>query len=1635
MIKTNYLRRRAVRLLCLVAAILALSQTAGAWNYYLRGDTPGWTTDNSSYKFSTTDNQVYTLKLASLEGDFKIHNGDDNRDNWFSANSSSATELKNNSSNQLFNTSEDGSHMSLPANAKDITFTLYDNGGYNGTANDGYPETLTVSFTVGSTPGTTTYYLRGDFDKTNNAWNAGLTFSGNPLTCKQTWTDTGWGFKVTDGTTWYGDGTTIQKDGTGDVTLTGDVMKLASDAKDKEVTFTLTLGSDGKPSTLTPTWDNGGGGGSDDPVLTKKVQLSIFTTQSWIKGDGFFDFGNGYYGNTFTASDNTEIRFRVKIDGVEYIAEWGKDNNEATGVALQPEDHSTWNEAKCINPQGHQKDNYWTFTPESGKKYTIMVNNSGSEPYVYYIEGEYVPPVPERTSLPVYPKGVKSEDELAAFTGWPVYYLQGKELNYNRVTPEYQMEKEADGTYSLVVTLRNTEISVKRFDDAENDGVTLAQQNFGGITPTGEEQYLTKGRRYKVIYDPTADTLTFEDMGVEMPFISMIGEKWSQHVKERTPYQHGERYTDYGWQDAWIQYDSEENVAKTRPNGDTPGAVMYNTMWPPRYPITFKSAFTIGDETYDFPLDSRQLSFEPGETKTGKEWKAEFKAKGKNTTDLDISTIGEKNEYENALALKDDVKYTIYRTSDMWINGDVKLWTGWGGECVGSGRYDNKWFANWGHFKASDKTTAITPESTVPLFNEKGDVAFAQPTYYKHVYFFYDNTDPQGKGKSVLFTELATGGAEIAAMNVAKEGTAYKAGYENGMYRPRLTSTVNIKDKKITKVVITPWKSDGSASYPAVFTYNGDKDYTATTFSDMFADLEGMEGNNGNRWTFDETMYSNGNYRYKMVVEIEGVSEPIEVESNPFTIFRGDATPRLRAFQLVKVIDPEVYTAEVKSSNKMYYYTFSDNIDRDVFLLETTVENPNYDFTETQNIENGTYEGIENEDALVGYDINPTFVAGHPANWLQPTKSIEEVKKELFYGVGGTSEARVNKGSYGDPEKYRFSAKVVLVGDVQGNELKGLSIDTPVKADFKGKYVKKDNDPTLLSNSDGPQVYFTVEPTISTEGGADDPDYGFRYSFTWTPKFTYTFTDADGNTQNIKKTDLSASVSGSLVLPEPRLVEDESRLELIYGDDGTEAKKDALNDRFQYTFHNKADYTLPLGEARFQQVRKRIVIERPNVTLRYRALAKQYIQERANALGIETEYTDATKAPLVVGLFKFYTYNKGDETQRTPVVINNGVYAPNNGGLDWYIYHSATKRPADMYFKANSETDYTGSVVENITGFDFQNAYPGQIITCEKRETYPTAVYYPRWEDGLIAGLRIDQNAPQNRESDATVDVTDQKYLGKDADNQSNTHIGIVNYAAGYLKQNDKEANPADWSHLFEQATLKVYMGSQVQNRAKRVDASGEEISGKEMQYSADNAGDYFLIRVIDRVSNAELVEPMTVSARQLAEQGVEIPVEKDYGHWYAEQFDDFTATVNKGKHLPGVMEVRISHLYPFLYDMKANDTPSTVQKAPRRKAEGETVSSDFNSGNEQDTKTDVIKSDAASYTFGNDIVTSVEGIEAVMRDLVVAGQGFIEVHGEGVEIYGADGICVATGEGRHEVGAGVYVVRLNGRAEKVIVR
>lgn len=1493
------------------------------------------------------------------------------------------------------------------------------------------PVTFTVDFSNASSPvlkitqdngtPTVTYFIKGDF----NSWGevSNFTGDGNELTATvSNWKNSDGGgnndgflLKGSNSKN-YSTGGVLNNKTTATVSESTTHMTL-NGAEGKEVTFTLTL-NNGKPSTLTASWDEGGSGGSDEGDYehnpgTGWAIIGDWTGfgKDWTKGDAMTS--NKTY--SIVAKDTEDIYFRVKNGSTEYYP------SENNNIKLTAGNYQWCTQVSTTN---NQKAFY--FTPEQGYQYEVVVESCSDNTAGYRIcvndKGLYVPPVPE--VLPVFPIGVNNEEELSTYTD-PVYYLLGSVINNGYITPEYQFVKAGDdyakinNTYSganvsaeslvLEFTIHNTSSQV---EGASTDGFSVV----GYATPDSKGVSILEkiawnnlssknahraGNACVAVFDPDAKTCHFylKENG-QQPFISLIGKEWKQNTitNGEEPFTTHRGNTDDGWQEAWIQYTEGGTIAK-----DREGKVMYNTQFPPKNPIKFKTVFKLNETDYDFTVDSDDLVFVPtGVTKTGAQWKADtdtFQEIGDGTVSTSqlhkdnngtLADMSGKKYFENTLALDDSRNYALYRVDNVWINGDVKLWSGWtAGNYGTAANWSNH--ANWGHFEESTSATDIAASSSVPLSNQKGDVAFGQPTYFKSIYFFLDTEKGYDPKYSVLFSELAYGGAEIAALN--------NTDYTHGYFRPALSDLSNVADGKVQKVKIDCYTDDRETFMSTVFNDQSVEDTKNTDFHTLFAnhhtsdmgDVESTATSSKAKWLYDGNSYPNGNYRYKMEVTFTDNnqnSHTVVVWSNPFTIFRGEATATLKAYQLVKVLGP---------TDGYNYLTYDPAGGNKVYKVKVTVEKPN-------NVIGGV-DSTSDEEAL-NSDINPKYVES----------------KELDASEIATLD-------FGDGSKYRFSCKVLIVGDIVGQNITKYELVEPQISDIEkyieGDRVEKDNVPTFIKNEQDQsyRFFYVVEPLIEKNG--------FKYGYTWNPLFKYWFKDANNIEQEKSGTSV-ATVEGNLVLPEPKLIEEHSRLEMFYGDNDS-ANTD--NDTRNFSYSVSGDNAVELGAgARFQQVRKAIVIERPNVTLRYRALSKEYIVAKAKEAGIDVGYTDGTKAPLVVGLFDFKV---GDET----VVINNGSKYSNDNGLDWYLYHSTTKNPADYYFKGFEGFDYTWDAKENIGVTTY---YEPRKMTFSVREAFKDVTFFPRWKDGMISGLRISQDAPENALAEGT--------YGDAVKNGSSEGDNAVRITSSSLIYAETAAEGIKVGDLIERVTVKVNLDSKTGNVVARVDEEGNPLketgevaedyreAGKEMQHTdfittgndaqaaadteSDEKGttDYFLVRIVDKTTQKDLMTPQAVSAKDMYD-GKEFAVTANHGHWWDGQLE----TV-KSDALYKRMQVRISHLYPFVAGTEGTTVDTTTPaSAPRRAAAEEATASDENV---------VIKSDAMLREFaGNDIPTAVIGVEDAMRDSVVTGVGFIEAHGEGVEIYGADGIKVAVGEGRHEVSAGVYVVRLNGRAEKVIVR
>lgn len=543
---------------------------------------------------------------------------------------------------------------------------------------------------------------------------------------------------------------------------------------------------------------------------------------------------------------------------------------------------------------------------KAGRNYTIKLNCND---YVVSIVKNVTS---IESEIPVYPNGVSTESELKAynFEANPVYYLVAQVLNNDRPTPEWQMEKGADGKYHINgFAMRNTNcignnthedgVAVRQYTSA-NSYIDLDEQTLNNLP----ENPLSEGRLFNATFDPVTGKLTFEEdlsANHKMPFISLVGYMMQQDAAYPTPRgvegKPAGVTTATGWQEAWLQYDAEGNLLK-----DRKGNVMYSTMWPPKNPVYF-TANAGGERHYS----SDQMTFSPVKAadkyvaKTGAEWEAELKA-------------SDNADAYQGLDLVDDATYYRYVVDDIWYVGAGKIWTGWAGQTVNQdGKQIAQWsnHRNWGYKdkKATDtEGTSIDPETTYGVSTEdgaNGNFLFEQPTFFKTIEFFYDNNDPQKASK--IYTTLAYGSASIAAQSNKEDGA-----YKKGSYQPSVSVPEGVTVKGYT-----------------IYRYDATTNQLAPIGEDGGKVAEGNKDPNSETFTFDNEGLADGRYYYVLKVDFSN-GRSSKVRSNPFIIYYpGEYTLDANGYQLVKLDNAvngyEYVTYNSKENGEMYLVNIADD--------------------------------------------------------------------------------------------------------------------------------------------------------------------------------------------------------------------------------------------------------------------------------------------------------------------------------------------------------------------------------------------------------------------------------------------------------------------------------------------------------------------------------------------------------------------------------------------------------------------------------------------------------------------------------------------------------------------------------------
>lgn len=695
--------------------------------------------------------------------------------------------------------------------------------------------------------------------------------------------------------------------------------------------------------------------------------------------------------------------------------------------------------------------------------------------------------------IPVYPAGVNSETELNVynFEANPVYYLLSTILNNNRVTPEWQMTKGADGKYHLNgFAMRNT--SCRDIDGGKNvEGYIKVRQYVNATTYKEFDQQqvndlpenpLTDGKLYNATFDPETKKLTLtEDASAKgkMPFVSLVGYMMQQDQEYTTPRGIDEKpsgtTTARGWQEAWLQYDANGKLLK-----DRAGNVMYSTMWPPKNPVYFTA--TVGEDQRLYSSD--QMTFVPVKDakgdyvgKTGAEWEKELKALDK--------------EAYAGLDLVDDKTYYRYVVSDIWYVGAGKIWTGWGSQITNSNEgLIAQWYnhTNWGYLnnRADDTDgSPIDPEKTYGVSTKdgaNGNFLFKDPTYFKTFEFFYENTTPSTESK--IYTTRAYGSASIAAQNV-KDGDSYK----KGSYQAKVS---------------LPEGSDVTVSSWTITRYDATTDALAPIGSDNGVVATGENTDpTSDKFTVDEEGLGEGRYYYELTVTFSN-GRTSTVRSNPFVIYYPNQySVDANGYQLVKLdtdkaIDGYSYvTYNAKANGDLYFVNLTTTNEVDKFRVATSAER------ETVNGYFAANSGIKWTDKVFVYAPVPAEFKVD-AEKAETTVSLDQIVNYDVNATKGVSPVNYelavvdNKGDFAN-KTYKAVMNYTEKDKVTGSETaktslgkENLTVMQMPNVKAKGsvvKVTKKENSEVLdIKDGDATKQKACNYYEVTLELNFDDPN-------------------------------------------------------------------------------------------------------------------------------------------------------------------------------------------------------------------------------------------------------------------------------------------------------------------------------------------------------------------------------------------------------------------------------------------------------------------------------------------------------------------------------------------------------------------
>ncbi len=532
-----------------------------------------------------------------------------------------------------------------------------------------------------------------------------------------------------------------------------------------------------------------------------------------------------------------------------------------------------------------------------------------------------------------------------------------------------KMDAAADGSSATDYTIDNAMLwrwNKKASTDGELDvtGVNAVNNELMmNVAPAYLNSMILdlSGDTPKVSFDAStdrsvvADHMTFTLVGSDLKYDGRYNDAYTLTNKA-----YWQRMGDTGgWQDSWIQWSGAG-----QPYIDGYGQTIYNTafddVWLKAHPIFFHEG------TRDFSYSSRNLTLYNRDVLdlSSDAYKALYYMHPKRDPETGkLSLVDDEQQYnkigdEQTVSNGDftynehfilyhgdsdsdaeidntyyeDTNWECYVMKDVWINGDFKIWTGWGGnrqadESIDEVEWkdsdgntvvpvDARWFyENGGHAHEGWSHAVLgadpTDGGTLNVYGTGRDVNQAnfmiyttdasgnevyasEPVYFKRIILWYD--PDKGFTNSVVQLITESYGPQIQAYR--KTGTKNTLQY---MWRISASDLTNAATRAISSIQINRYVYDEESDSYELEIEDLVPGYGANTTAADWAN-----------WTAlidDENTVAQGTYYYEVIVHYE--SSDKSAESNTVTIAYAGVPVTARAEQ---VMDGSLYTFDLRIS-------------------------------------------------------------------------------------------------------------------------------------------------------------------------------------------------------------------------------------------------------------------------------------------------------------------------------------------------------------------------------------------------------------------------------------------------------------------------------------------------------------------------------------------------------------------------------------------------------------------------------------------------------------------------------------------------------------------------------------------------